>query len=396
MFDERIILAGWLRGLFLDDMDRLKPEDFSSENRKIAEAIKKVGTDLVAVSKESGVAPRELVEILRDFAPLLYQQSARHMIEKKAREYLAGVREKTPLSKVVETLQKYMAGEVVELPEPKTNLFMDYVQELDRRKKEKVVYTGLKNLDNVLCGIRTQELTTIAARPGGGKSALSLQIGINIAKQGKKVLYFPLEMNEIQTTERILQSKLNLPQSVLRKGELNVKQWEKLNVAIDECSWLTEGNFLMFPAEFNIDVIRQLIKKHRPYTVIIDQLEQLDAPVKWKDKRERFSHMTRTLKRLSMTENVSVILVAQLNRGAQEIEPNLSNLKESGSIEEDSDNILMIHRIPASQTDNPEKWNEEIRPVLLKIEKQRNGATGSIKAKFVANQFTFYDTAGGF
>lgn len=391
MFDERIILAGWLRGMFLDDMDRLKSDDFTGENRKIAEAIRKVGADIYAVSRECGVKEKDLAEMLKDFAPMLYQQSVRHMIEQKARKYLAGLQAKTPLSEVVETLQKYIAGEVVELPEPESNPFMAYIQELDRRKREKVINTGLASIDNLLCGIRTQELTTIAARPSGGKSALCLQIGMNIAKQGKKVLFFPLEMNGIQTTERILQSKLDIPQSVLRKGELNVKQWEKLNIAIDESSWLTEGNFIMFPGENNIEVIRQLIKKYRPYAVIIDQLEQLDASVKWKDKRERFSYMTRTLKRLSMTENIAVLLAAQLNRGAQEVEPNVSHLKESGSIEEDSDNILMIHRIPAAMMENPEDWSEEIRPVLLKVEKQRNGATGSVSSKFVANKFTFYD-----
>lgn len=392
MYDEKIILSGWLRGEFLDDMDRLKPGDFTGENKKIAEAIRKVGSDIYAVSRECGVKEKDLAEMLKDYAPMLYQQSSRHMIEQKARKYLAGVQEKVPLSEIVENLQKYMAGEVVELPEPVHNPFINYVQELDKRKREKIINTGLKSIDNLLCGIRTKELTTIAARPSCGKSALSLQIGMNIAKQGKKVLFFPLEMDDIQTTERILQSRVNIPQSVLRKGELSVKQWEQLNIAIDESSWLTEGNFIMFPGENNLEVIRKLIRKHRPYAVIIDQLQQLDSPpMKWKDPRERFTHMTSSLKRISMQEDVAIILAAQLNRGAQETEPNLSHIKESGSIEEDSDNILMIHRLDSSQMSYPEDWSEEIRPILLKVEKQRNGATGKVNAKFVANKFTFYD-----
>ena len=101
-------------------------------------------------------------------------------------------------------------------------------------------------------------------------------------------------------------------------------------------------------------------------------------------KREQFSYMTTSLKRLAMSEGVAVLLAAQVNRNAQNSEPTMAQLKESGSIEEDSDNIILLHGIPLDQLEDTTGWNDNNRPVLVKIEKQRDGRTGAVRTAFKA------------
>lgn len=128
--------------------------------------------------------------------------------------------------------------------------------------------------------------------------------------------------------------------------------------------------------------------------VVIDQLEQMRCSgEKFKDKRERFSYMTNQLKRISMTEDVAVWLACQVNRDASQSEPTLANLKESGSIEEDSDNVILLHRIPVEKMASS-GWDDNNRPMIINVAKQRSGATGAINAQFIANKFTFYDLEG--
>ena len=94
-----------------------------------------------------------------------------------------------------------------------------------------------------------------------------------------------------------------------------------------------------------------------------------------------------------MTEDVAVWLACQVNRDASQSEPTLANLKESGSIEEDSDNVILLHRIPVEKMASS-GWDDNNRPMIINVAKQRSGATGAINAQFIANKFTFYDLEG--
>ena len=387
---EKVILGGWLLGKHMGDMDKLNAADFPAYEG-IYKAIKKCGANAFRVAKEAGVKLVEITELTAAYAPTFYQQAMDEICEDKARRFLEHSKD-TPLAEIMETLDKLRAREVVSLPEPAKNLATDYWDELDRRAKQKIIRTELTGLDRILCGIRTKELTAIGARPSVGKSAFTLQVAVNVAKQDKRVLYFPLEMSTIQTTERMMLRYMTVPQDRSRCGDGN---WEEVSATSDPPPPLEKsGNFLIFEAINDIEVIKALTRRHKPYMVVIDQLEQLNSSrQKFRDKRERFSYMTNSLKRLSMTEDVAVWLACQLNRDAANNEPTLANLKESGSIEEDSDNVILLHRIPEEDMETS-GWDNNKRPTLIKVEKQRQGATGAITAEFIASKYTFYGTGG--
>lgn len=386
---EKMLIGGWLLGEHLDDMDRIGEKDFTSL-RHIYRAIKAKGADVFRVAETAKITTVELMDMAKNYRDSFYQQALTGMLDSKMRRYLKSAAETKSLTEIKETLNKFEDVELEELPEPASHLCTQYWEELDRRENQKMIYTGIRGLDRILCGIRTKELTSVGARPAVGKSAFTLQVAANVAKNGERVLYFPLEMSTTQTVERLMLRYMDVSQTKLRRGEVD---WKKLSVLADEkiMPLETSGNFLIFEAVNDINIIKALIKRHKPYMVVIDQLEQMRCSTeRFKDKRERFSYMTNQLKRISMTEDTAVWLACQVNRDASQNEPTLANLKESGSIEEDSDNVILLHRIPAEKMASS-GWDDNNRPMLINVAKQRSGETGTINAQFVAKKFTFYD-----
>lgn len=389
---EKMLIGGWLLGEHLDDMDRIGEKDFTSL-RHIYRAIKAKGADVFRVAETAKITTVELMDMAKNYRDSFYQQALTGMLDSKMRRYLKSAAETKSLTEIKETLNKFEDVELEELPEPASHLCTQYWEELDRRENQKMIYTGIRGLDRILYGIRTKELTSVGARPAVGKSAFTLQVAANVAKNGERVLYFPLEMSTTQTVERLMLRYMDVSQTKLRRGEVD---WKKLSVLADEkiMPLETSGNFLIFEAVNDINIIKALIKRHKPYMVVIDQLEQMRCSTeRFKDKRERFSYMTNQLKRISMTEDTAVWLACQVNRDASQNEPTLANLKESGSIEEDSDNVILLHRIPAEKMASS-GWDDNNRPMIINVAKQRSGATGAINAQFIANKFTFYDLEG--
>lgn len=400
---ERVLLGSWLQGDHLSDMDKFEPSDFKTYPQLFSSIMEHGCRNIAAILRSSGLSPDELGNVIAGYQPTFYSSMCRELFEEKAREYLASVSPDTPLEEIITTLQGFVSQDFVELPKAAgAEACSDYVGELDSRKAREIVRAGINGLDNLLWGIRTKELTSVGARPAVGKSAFTLQVALNVARQGRRVLYFPLEMSTAQTIERcVLSSKgdkgfhVAISHQELRSGALTRSHWEGINRAIDEPYRLIQGAaFQVYEGINDISVIHGLVKAHRPYLVVIDQLEQLTADRKFKDKRERFSYMTNTLKRISMTEDVAVWLACQINRSAEETAPTMANLKESGSIEEDSDNVILLHRVAEKHISGNSaycgiSWNNSLRPVDIAVTKQRSGATGTVKTKFIANHFTF-------
>lgn len=387
---ERIIIGGWLQGKHISDTERLDAGDFPVYGN-VVKAIKKNGSaDIVGICKETRMRPVELAEMILEYQPTFYESAVCSAYEAKAREYIKKS-ENRPLKEIAERLKIYLENGFYEPPKPEAELVTRYWDEIDKRKQQQIVFTNIAGLDRLMCGIRTKELTAIGARPSVGKSAFLLQIALQIAKQKKKVLYFPLEMSTMQTVERIVAKNLDIPPGKLRRGELNREDWKALSYESDKLAELEKsGNFLIFEGINDIRVITDLIKLHKPYAVAIDQLEQLWSRDRFKDKRERFSYMTNSLKKIAMSEDCAVMIACQVNRAAGNSEPTLANLKESGSIEEDSDNVILLHRI-AQEDMTTAGWNDNDRPMIIDVAKQRQGETGRIYAKFVANRYTFYE-----
>ncbi len=393
MDEEKIIIGGWLLGYHTEDIERLEPSDFFNYG-VVVKAIKAYGTDVFKLHNELGKPVTEFLEMTSMYTETFYMQAVSRILENKAKYYLATVKPDTPIRTIAETLLEYdlRKKNIDSLPEPASSMMMHFLSDLDERTSAEPVNWGLPSLDRVMGGIRKKELTTIGGRPGTGKSAMMLQIVLSIVKQGKKVLYFPLEMSETQTIERVILRNMNINHDRLRKGTLNEEEWKKMNLAADTISKLEQsGNFLLFEGVNNLSTISRLVEKHKPFAVAIDQLTQMTDDRYFREKREQFSHMTSGLKRMAMLTETAVFLAAQVNRDAQQAEPTLANLKESGSIEEDSDNVILLHRIPNSKMAVPEDWDENKRPLLVKVEKQRSGSPGRMETVFMASRFAFYD-----
>lgn len=383
---EAQIVAGWILGKNLEDMDRIQDADFQVLPQ-IAAAVRKYGSEPYKIAKEVGMPIAELMTMTGEYRDYYYERAVGEVMDYKARSYLANITSEVPISEVKETLSKFEEAEIITLPEPAKDFCANYYAALDRRATEEVVNTGITGLDYLLCGIRKKELTSIGARPAVGKSAFALQIATEIAKQGKKVLYFPLEMSAEATVERMFLRYIDTPRARLRRGDVD---WRNLNLHSDKIHNLEKsGNFLIFESVNDYNVIAALVRKHKPYAIVIDQLEQMRCSgERFKDKRERFSYMTNHLKRLSMVDDVAVLLCCQVNRNGTG-KPKLDNLKESGSIEEDSDNVILLHRIPEEDMVTG-GWDSDRRPMLLDVAKQREGSTGEVNAIFIASRFTFY------
>ena len=265
-----------------------------------------------------------------------------------------------------------------------------FTDEIEARATAKTVNYGLPTLDKLTGGVKRKELTALAARPAVGKSAIALNIGLKVADQGQKVLYFPLEMSTMQTLERIVLQSGLLNTQKLRSGKMEIPEREFARDLLWELE--KRGTFKIYESVNRLEQIEGLVRKEKPFLIIIDQLTQMRASKGFASVRERFSYMTNNLKELAMKENIAILLLCQINRNAQGSQPSMADLKESGSIEEDSDNIILLHRLNPQDADNPDDWIVDL-PVMVSLEKQRSGETGRFVAAYRGERFKFYERA---
>lgn len=389
---ERIILAQWFQGECIKDMDLFSADDFSTY-RELFKAIKSDGFDnLYALFRKAGIPANESSDIFACFSPVMYDSAVETCFQDKGKVWLQNNLDKS-LEEICEHLSQYTLRRTP-IPEATPDPVMNLLDELDRRAAEKPVMLGLSDLDYFLCGVRPSELTFIAARPSVGKSAFCFQSAVNVAKQGKKVLFFALEMSENSVVLRHLLSKVSLSNYQVRNG-IAKDTWESKGKELTDAitsmqQFYTNGNFILYGREgkrrsdpADLKVIRELIRIHRPFMVVIDQLEQIkDSGMSFKDKRARFSHATHTLQEIALQENIAVWCACQINRNADNTPPTLANIKESGSVEEDATNVIMLHR---------ESDKSDIRQLIqCDIAKQKDGKCGVINLVFDAPNFTFY------
>lgn len=394
---ERIILSQWLNGASLEDVDLFRPSDFSSY-RDLFSAIKTNGIDSpVLLAREAKIPVSEVASLISSSEPALYASAVEMYFQDRMRAWVRNSIDNQPIEKIAQVLSRYI-NRSISVPEPDPDPVESLLNELDRRSKEKPVRFGLSDLDFVIGGVRRSELTFIGARPSVGKSAFVQQLARNVAEQGKKVLFLPLEMSEHSLLTRHLLSKADLSNYQVRRG-ISREAWntkgKAVNAALDTMkNFYRSGNFIMYGREgrgrddpADLKVIRELIRIHRPYLVVIDQLEQLkESGCRFTDKRSRFSHMTHALQEIALQENIAVWCCCQVNRGADNTPPTLANLKESGTIEEDATNVILLHRT-SEKTDL-------IQDIECDIAKQKDGQCSVVELKYSAPQFTFHCLQG--
>ncbi len=263
------------------------------------------------------------------------------------------------------------------------------------------ISSGISQLDDMTCGWQNSDLVIIAGRPAMGKTAFALSLAKNIAADQKiPMAIFSLEMSDVQLTNRLISNACRIEGKKLMSGELDRADWLKLDKKLDKLKDAplyiddTEGLSVM---ELRTKA-RRLVREHGVKLIMIDYLQLMTASgMRYNSRQEEVSLISRSLKGLAKELNVPVLALSQLNRGVESREgaegkrPHLSDLRESGAIEQDADMVIFLHRpeyygILAS-TDGLIEYKDKAEVI---ISKHRKGATGIILTRFLG-QYTRFE-----
>ncbi|WNQ11482.1 replicative DNA helicase [Paenibacillus aurantius] len=252
------------------------------------------------------------------------------------------------------------------------------------------VASGFRDLDKMTSGFQRSDLIIVAARPSVGKTAFALNIAQNVGvRERETVAIFSLEMGASQLVQRMICAEANVDAGRLRTGFLEGDDWEKLTMAIGS---LSEANIYIddSPSVTVADIrakCRRLKKEKGLGMILIDYLQLIHGRGKGDNRQQEVSEISRTLKQIARELEVPVIALSQLSRGVeqrQDKRPMMSDLRESGSIEQDADIVAFLYR-----DDYYDKESEKKNIIEIIIAKQRNGPVGTVELAFLKNYNKF-------
>ena len=256
--------------------------------------------------------------------------------------------------------------------------------------------TGLSDLDEMTSGLQPSDLVIVAGRPSMGKTTLVMNIAEHAAiKSNKPVLVFSMEMPADSLAMRMMSSLGRIDQHRIRTGKLDDDDWPRVTSAVhmlSEAPLFIDDTAALSPAELRARA-RRLVKEHGQLgLIVIDYLQLMKVPgFKADNRTAEISEISRSLKALAKELKVPVIALSQLNRSLeqrQDKRPVMSDLRESGAIEQDADLICFIYRDEVYNEDSPDKGTAEII-----IAKQRNGPIGRVRVAFLGKYTRFEDLA---
>ncbi|PWK87637.1 replicative DNA helicase [Fulvimonas soli] len=257
------------------------------------------------------------------------------------------------------------------------------------------ISTGFTDLDELTSGLQPSDLIIIAARPSMGKTAFSLNIAESAALRGKKaVVVFSMEMSASQLAFRLISSIGRIHQQHLRNGDLSEEDWPRVTNAI---AILSEAKIFIddTPGLSPVELRSRARRLHREHgglgLIVIDYLQLMQVPGNKENRATEISEISRSLKGLAKELNVPVIALSQLNRSLEQRadkRPMMSDLRESGAIEQDADVIMFIYRDEYYNKESADKGLAEII-----IGKQRNGPTDTVKLTFLGHYTKFENYA---
>jgi replicative DNA helicase len=274
-------------------------------------------------------------------------------------------------------------------PSPLKDLVVRSFEAIDKRQGKHVtgLSTGYFELDELTCGLQNGEMIIIAGRPSMGKTSLALNIAEHIGLDEKKPLaIFSLEMGSQQLAERFLCSKSEIDSQLVRKGMLADEQMQKL---VEACGILSEAPIYiddtagLTPLALRAKA-RRLKSQYGIKAVFVDYMQLMSVGSgRVESRQQEITEISRYFKALARELEVPVVVISQLNRspeGREGHRPRMSDLRESGSIEQDADVVMLLHREDYYHK-NEEGYQEDNTAEVI-IAKQRNGPTGSIKLVF--------------
>ena len=403
----------------VDSIEVLKPEDFYREdNRFIYEAMSNlysrgepidiitVKAELTSMQKFEAVGGIEYLATLPDKVPLVKyikiveEKSILRKLIKSADEIEGmGYSQNEEIDNIMDQAEKkifdIMQGKNQKGYTPIKDVLVETFAELEKlyNQKEPItgIPTGFSDLDYKTAGLHNSDLILVAARPAMGKSAFALNIATNAAVNAKKpVVIFNLEMSKSQLVNRILCSEAMVDSNKVRTGKIDEEDWVKLATALgplSEAPIYIDDTPGISIAEIRAKCRRLKLEKNIGL-IVIDYLQLIQGSGKKNASREQeISEISRSLKILAKELDVPVIALSQLSRAAearQDHRPMLSDLRESGAIEQDADIVMFLYR---DDYYNPDTDKKNIAEVILA--KHRAGSTGTVELLWMGNYTKF-------
>jgi replicative DNA helicase len=273
--------------------------------------------------------------------------------------------------------------------------YADRIDQLAQRGEETLgVPTGFYDLDRLLGGLQPSDFLIIAGRPGTGKTAFMLSIAKNAAQTHKKhIAIFSMEMSNEQLVQRLISQETGIDTHHLRTGKLNEDEWSLLAHSIEVL-----GDTVIFlddtPGLTPLQLRTKCRRIHMEFKldlVLVDYLQLMSGGLRIENRVQEVSYISRNMKMLARELNVPVMAAAQLSRAIEQRadkEPQLSDLRESGSLEQDADIVMFIHRPELYEKDTLKQHLAQI-----KIAKHRNGPVGTVELVFRENLAKFENAA---
>ena len=402
-------------------IEQLRPDDFNTEeNRRIFETIYSMFNNAMRIDAVTVLDQLKSAGLYDDAGGRAYLMQLMDVTPTAAgvREYAAIVRDKSMLRAIAQAgaeIEKLAfegggtAADIAELAEQKIynvrqgreikglshlkTVIMDLYAQLDERSRSDSdipgISTGFRDLDHALTGLNKSDLILVAARPGMGKTAFALNIALNAAKASKKdVVVFQLEMSKDQLASRFLASEALIESQKLKTGNLAEEDWIKIARATNvlaKTRIYVDDNPAITVAEIKAKCRRL---GDGLGLIVIDYLQLMQSGGRRSDNRtQEVAEISRALKIMAKELNVPVVCLSQLSRAAEQRadkKPMLSDLRESGAIEQDADIVMFIYRDDYYNEDSEQKNVAEII-----IAKNRHGATGSVNLQWIGQYTTF-------
>lgn len=370
----------WLKG------EAISPVTVKAENQNIAISDILKMDDVVLSTKDE----------INKMAESIKNQSAIRQIKKLLNETNTLLKEedaktiKTRLYEVLNTIDVDISERRVK--DLKTVILeaTDWIEnQYNKAKENGIMTTGIKDLDFYTGGLFDGEMTVIAARPSVGKTALGLHIALKLAKEGKKVHFVSREMSHNALGMRIISMASGISTGKIKSGQLTEEDWVKMGKAMRYCENTNLKIDTKSKTPSDIKAVTQELKAQEGLDlVVIDYLQILTPDGKHGSREQEVASISRSLKNLSLDLNRPVIVLAQLNRNAENKRPTLADMRESGAIEADADNVWFLHSPTEGQVEGEklQKYraciNNGFRYLEIIVGKHRNGPTGAVEVVF--------------
>ncbi|HNX26161.1 MAG TPA: replicative DNA helicase [Phycisphaerae bacterium] len=393
--------------VLLDMQDKRQPIDLVTIKEELTrrKLLEKIGGIDYIVALAEGVPGVSNVEY---YANIVRDKALLRRLIRVSQEIITDIYDSTDEAQIVidqaekkifEIAEQKIGNDVVGLKEMLDKTFKDL--EDNEGKTITGLASGYLQLDEMLAGFQNSELIIVAARPSMGKTALLLNFAEHVSITDKKpIAFFSLEMARLQITQRLLSSYSQFNLRNLRRTAISPEDWTVLQSAAGQlytAPFYIDDTSVLTPLQLRAKA-RRLKARFDIKAIFIDYMQLMSPSGRGSDKRyEQIGEISRSLKALARELDIPVIVAAQLNRGPTdrtEHTPRMSDLRESGSIEQDADVVMLLHNEDYYHRGDPDYVPENITRLI--VEKQRNGPTGVVKLIFRPECTRFESAAPSF